>query len=205
MKRLGSRVVRWQDKLTRLFHQGPVELPMKPELKRLISRQHWCNIRLWHLEDQARREDVLDSVIASVKRKIDRENQQRNDAIEALDQWFLNDFAKRGWNSQGEVHSETLGAMIDRLSILSLKIYHVDEESKRRDASHSYRVESRKKLSVLKVQRRDLKLCFDALLEGIAEGRKQVKMYFQFKLYNDPQSNPALYKREKLKGKNLIF
>lgn len=191
--------MRWQDRLTSDYHEERAAVHEKEGLRRLIEQQHMCNVRLWHLEDQARRRDVPDKVIARIKRAIDKENQERNDLIEKMDAAVLHALATVGKNRKGELHSETLGSIIDRLSILSLKIYHVWEEAQRADADESYLRESRRKLRILRHQRRDLAAAYDKLLRDIWRGRRRVKVYYQFKLYNLPQSNPALYRKEKLR------
>lgn len=194
-----SSIIRWHDLLTHQWEKEKLNFQPGKTLKSLIQYQHLCNIRLWHLEDQARRKDVPDRTIAEVKRRIDQENQKRNDAIEKIDAVFISLLEQAGKNFKGELHSETLGSIIDRLSILSLKIYHVREEFMRQDADRAYKKENRKKWQILKVQRRDLGSCYDKLLQQIQKGKKRVKVYYQFKLYNLPQSNPAIYRKEKLR------
>lgn len=191
--------MRWQDKLTCDYHEERDAVHEREGLRRLIEQQHVCNVRLWHLEDQARRRDVPDRVIVGVKRAIDKENQRRNDLIEKIDASILHALETLGENRKGELHSETLGSIIDRLSILSLKIYHVWEETQRADAGELYLRESRRKLRVLREQRRDLAGAYDRLVADVRRGQRRVKVYYQFKLYNRPQSNPALYKKEALR------
>jgi len=155
-----------------------------------IERNHRCNCRLWSEEDQARRRDVGDSAIAANKRSIDGFNQQRNDAIEKVDEALL---ALLPPVEQGRLNSETAGAMVDRLSILALKVYHMRIQTERRDADAAHLETSRARLARLTEQRSVLAGCFDALLADCLAGRARFKVYRQFKMYNDPKFNPYLY------------
>jgi hypothetical protein len=155
-----------------------------------IERNHRCNCRLWSEEDQARRRDVGDSAIAANKRSIDAFNQQRNDAIEKIDETLL---ALLPAAEQGRLNSETAGAMVDRLSILSLKVFHMRLQTERRDADRAHLETSRARLARLSEQRSDLAGCFDALIADCLAGRARFKVYRQFKMYNDPKFNPYLY------------
>jgi hypothetical protein len=155
-----------------------------------IERNHRCNCRLWSEEDQARRRDVGDSAIAANKRSIDAFNQQRNDAIEKIDETLL---ALLPAAEQGRLNSETAGAMVDRLSILSLKVFHMRLQTERRDADRAHLETSRARLARLSEQRSDLAGCFDALIADCLAGRARFKVYRQFKMYNDPAFNPYLY------------
>jgi len=158
-----------------------------------IEANHRCNTQLWDEEDQARRRDVSDAAIAANKRAIDGFNQRRNDAVERIDEALLARLADvtpahDAWHS-----SETAGAMIDRLSILALKIFHMHEQTQRADASPEHVATCRDKLARLGLQRRDLGRCLDTLLARAAEGRAFWRVYRQFKMYNDPSLNPYLY------------
>ena len=172
--------------------EGPAPDPgsESSELWRVIGREHLVNIRLWHEEDQARRRDVDDATIAAVKRRIDGLNQARNDLVERIDEEIL---AAVGPAPDGvPLHSETPGAMIDRLSILALKVYHMGEESERADADEAHRAACRARRGVLEEQRADLAACLAELLDDLVAGRRRVRLYRQFKMYNDPATNPAL-------------
>jgi len=155
-----------------------------------IERNHRCNCHLWAEEDQARRRDVPDSAIAGNKRNIDGFNQRRNDAIEKIDESLL---ALLPVSDQARLNSETAGAMVDRLSILSLKVFHMRIQTERRDADEAHLETSRARLARLIEQRSDLAGCFDALLADCVAGRARFKVYRQFKMYNDPKFNPYLY------------
>ena len=194
----GRHVLSIFTRLTRKWHKiSPVcddSVQIEEELIRLI---HFYNFNLWHLEDEARRLDVTDAEIAKNKREIDRYNQLRNDSIENLDIHF--DTILRDNNikaGKGALcNSETPGSIIDRLSILSLKIYHMREESMRTDAEPGNRTLADKRLFVLQQQRRDLATALDQLLSDLSQGIKRHKIYHQFKMYNDPRFNPSLYKK----------
>lgn len=156
-----------------------------------IALNHRCNFRLWTEEDQARRRDVPDSAIAANKRNIDAINQRRNDAIEKMDEHLLALLPPA--DGAARLHSETAGSMIDRLSILALKIFHMRIQTERRDASEEHLETSRARLARLIEQRADLAGCFDALLADCLAGRARFQVYRQFKMYNDPAFNPYLY------------
>ncbi|HUL90765.1 MAG TPA: DUF4254 domain-containing protein [Burkholderiales bacterium] len=158
-----------------------------------MERNHRCNCRLWTEEDQARRRDVPDAAIAANKRNIDTFNQLRNDAIEKIDEFLLAELPAQGETTSTRLNSETAGAMVDRLSILALKIFHMRIQTERRDADKQHIETSRARLSRLTEQRADLAGCFDALLADCLAGRARFKVYRQFKMYNDPAFNPYLY------------
>jgi len=165
----------------------------------LVSTQHQVNFELWHQEDLARDPDVSDSNVARVKREIDVLNQRRNDLIEQLDQFLVNELSRENVNTtdQTELNSETPGSIIDRLSINALKIYHMDEEIQREDASEIHQKKCFGKLSVLQEQREDLSQCLDKLLVDLSTGKKRLKVYQQMKMYNDESLNPVLYWKDK--------
>ena len=159
----------------------------------LALAQHLMNFKLWHTEDQARRKDVGDDVIAKCKRTIDGFNQRRNDFMEKVDACVVNMCLPNMPDTATRYNTESLGAAIDRLSILSLKAYHMQEETDRKDASTEHIEKCRQKLAVLKEQRRDLFASVLELIDDYATGLKRPKVYYQFKMYNDPTLNPALY------------
>jgi hypothetical protein len=153
------------------------------------------NYLLWHEEDKARRTDVDDSAIATVKRAIDKLNQQRNDQIEKLDEAILIEIERITPVTPAEkINSETPGSIIDRISIMSLKVYHMDEDRHRSDIGEEHRLRSMSRLAVLKLQRFDLCRALEELLTDYVSGNKTMKLYKQFKMYNDPTLNPELYK-----------
>ncbi len=158
----------------------------------IIYTLHLFNYRLWHQEDIARRTDVHDTVITNVKRKIDKLNQARNDAIERIDDYLCRLVTTS--NPSLPMNSETPGSIIDRMSIISLKIYHMEEETKRKDMPFEHIKSTQAKFEILKEQLEDLKNCLGILLDEIFTGKKQLKVYRQFKMYNDPTLNPQLYR-----------
>jgi len=156
----------------------------------LVLAQHYCNFDQWNMEDEARRTDVADSSIVETKRAIDGSNQRRNDLIEQVDDWLLSRLDGIDLSS-AEQHSETAGQIIDRLSILALKIRHMSEAAEG-TSEPALAAECSQKLAVLRIQREDLARCLDRLVADFRAGRRFFKSYRQFKMYNDPRLNPAL-------------
>ena len=167
-------------------------------LYQLVTEQHHTNFELWHEEDKARDPDASDEITATVKRSIDRLNQKRNDEIEKIDEALLDELRQRSVRimADARLNSETPGSMIDRLSISALKIYHMDEETKREDASSEHQKNCEAKLMLLQEQRRDLGKCLMEFLEDLVFGRKTLKVYRQMKMYNDSSLNPVLYQKK---------
>lgn len=174
------------------------ETPPAPEpgvsLESLVIAQHFCNFSLWNHEDEARRRDVPDSYIAETKRAIDRWNQRRNDLIERIDTALLESFRDTDTGA-ARLNSETAGSIIDRCSILSLKIHHMGINAARKD-DPALAAECGQKLEVLRLQRQDLARCVVELLQDFHAGRRYFRQYRQYKAYNDPRLNPALYTRK---------
>jgi len=189
-----NEVVQWHVKASEPDYDETSDFPS------LVSRQHYVNFELWHQEDMARDPDAPDSKIAAVKRTIDVLNQLRNDMIEQMDQYLLDELQNKKikYTSETETNSETPGSIIDRLSINALKIYHMDEEIQRLDVTDEHRKKCSGKLSVLQDQRNDLKNSLEKLLADLSNGKKRLKVYQQMKMYNDENLNPVLYQ----KGKN---
>ena len=157
-----------------------------------VAANHRYNSLLWDEEDKARRQDVPDAEIAADKRMIDHYNQQRNDAVEAIDEALLAALAHVSPTRDARLNSETAGAMVDRLSILALKIFHMHEQTLRRDAGQDHVAACAAKLVRLHTQRADLAGCLESLLAEAEAGRSYFKVYRQFKMYNDPALNPYL-------------
>lgn len=185
-----------------LWHEedAPADLPERPGdgLVELVLRQHLKNFLLWHVEDRARRKDVDDSVITGCKREIDGLNQQRNDLMEQVDAWLVRAVAtfaaqKELSEESRRFNTETLGAALDRLSILSLKIFHMREQTGRVDVAAGHLESCRDKLTLLEAQHRDLSRSILELIDDYALGVKSPRVYFQCKMYNDPALNPELY------------
>jgi hypothetical protein len=163
-----------------------------------VCQQHQFNYLLWHEEDIARSPDVPDKQIAAVKRAIDRYNQQRNDWIEKIDEALTVSLASCGVlpRADARLNTETPGSAIDRLSIMSLRLYHLDEELAR-DADSVHHANVTEKLSRCRAQHADLSQSLVELLEDIFAGRKLLKVYRQMKMYNDPTLNPYLYRKRR--------
>jgi Protein of unknown function (DUF4254) len=155
---------------------------------------HRANFNLWHEEDKAREPEASDSQIAAIKRSIDKLNQTRNDLVEKMDRLLLTAAGEQ--NPMAPLHSETPGLILDRLSILALKIYHTEEETRRASASETHREKNISRLSLLQEQRSDLAACLDTLWNEILAGNRRFKLYRQMKMYNDPELNPVLYARK---------
>jgi hypothetical protein len=162
---------------------------------RLVSRQHRANFELWHIEDEARAPGATDAELAGVKRRVDGTNQRRNDLVEELDRALLSWLEARSLpNPAAELNSESPGLIVDRLSILALKIYHTREEAERADAPPGHTQRNLDRLAILEEQRADLALCLDALWRETLAGTRRFKLYRQLKMYNDPSLNPAIYR-----------
>lgn len=167
-----------------------------------ICQQHQFNFLLWHEEDIARSPDVSDQRIAGVKRAIDRYNQQRNDWIEKIDEAILSLLADEGVlpRNDARLNTETPGSAVDRLSVMSLRIYHFEEQLTRADADDRHRANVSERLARCRQQRTDLARSLTELLADIWSGRKLLKVYRQMKMYNDPTLNPYLYRSHRLAG-----
>jgi len=188
-----AEIVALQDRLTREWHRSP-DSAVDSRWPGLVARQHRANFDLWHIEDEARTPGASDAEIAEVKRRVDRTNQLRNDLVEELDRAIQTYLEVNGApNSSAPLHSESPGMMIDRLSILALKIYHTQEEAERRDAAPGHAERNSKRLEILVEQRTDLAECLDALWQETLTGTRRFKPCRQLKMYNDPALNPAIY------------
>lgn len=186
-----------QDDLTVRWHLEAIESwtpPADPFLS-LVAHQHLANFELWHTEDAARTPHATDADLARVKRRIDQTNQRRNDLSEQIDSALLAELSShRLPNPAAPLHSESPGLMIDRLSILSLKIFHTHEEVERPSAPSGHRERNQERLATLSEQRTDLEQCLIRLWEESLAGTRRFKLYRQLKMYNDPTLNPAVYK-----------
>jgi hypothetical protein len=192
-----EEIVSQQDRETRAWHQSAARATKTgsgTDWLSLVSGQHFANFELWHIEDEARVPGATNAEIASVKRRIDPVNQRRNDLSEGLDSALLAWLEPRSLpNPAAALHSETPGLIIDRLSILALKIYHTREEAERANAPPGHAQRNLDRLAILHEQRADLAACLDALWGEILAGTKRFKLYRQLKMYNDPSLNPAVY------------
>jgi hypothetical protein len=186
-------ILRLHDQSTLHGHDpaAPAPAPHSP-FEQLVLDQHQANFDLWHREDEARNPRSDDHAIAEVKHAIDRLNQRRNDLAEQIDRALLEAVTL---NPSAPLHSESPGLIIDRLSILALKIFHTGEEAHRSTPEHRDR--NQRRLAVLTEQRDDLATCLDALWTDAIAGRRRFKLYRQLKMYNDPSLNPVLYQEAK--------
>lgn len=150
------------------------------------------NTALWHEEDKARDPDADDSNIADVKRKIDKLNAMRVNKVEEIDKVL---YQSNRINNEAPINSETVASIIDRLSILALKKYHMEYEANRKDAPGELRNKCAQKLIMINGQLIDLTNAYDQLIEDIKSGSRRYALYGQFKMYNDPELNPAIYKK----------
>lgn len=191
-------IVLLQDGRTRLWHETPPEPSGRAAsagetVEALVEAQHAANFGLWHAEDEARRPSAGDAAIAAVKREIDRVNQVRNDTTERLDALLLASLRAAALGKCGEQHSETPAMMMDRLSILSLKLFHTREELDREGAPRGHRERNAERFATLQEQREDLARCLERLWAQVCAGERYFKQYRQLKMYNDPELNPILY------------
>ncbi len=162
-------------------------------LEYLLYRKCWIDAVQWHLEDIIRDPEIDPAEALSIKRWIDRSNQERTDMVEYIDSWFLDRFKDVKPAQDAKINTETPAWAVDRLSILALKIYHMQVEAQRTDASQEHLKKCSDKLAVLLQQRKDLTSAIGDLLDDIASGAKYMKVYKQMKMYNDPSLNPVLY------------
>ncbi len=184
-------ILRLHDLSTAHGHDPATAVPVASDsFAQLVLDQHQANFDLWHREDEARDPMVSDAVIAQVKHDIDRLNQLRNDLAEQIDLALLDSVEL---DPAAPLHSESPGLIVDRLSILALKIFHTEEQVHRSTQDHQDR--NRARLSVLNEQRDDLAACLDQLWAEVLGGTRRFKLYRQLKMYNDPALNPVLYSR----------
>lgn len=155
----------------------------------------WIDTVQWHFEDIIRDPNIDPIEALALKRRIDRSNQDRTDLVEQIDSYFRQKYSEVKVLPDARINTESPAWAIDRLSILALKIYHMREQAERQDASKEHKDTCTAKLNVLLEQQKDLGTAIDQLLEDIQEGRKYMKVYRQMKMYNDPSTNPVLYKK----------
>ena len=162
----------------------------------LLYEKNWIDTVQWHYEDIIRDPDIDPSEGMKLKRLIDSSNQNRTEMVEYIDSYFLNLYSNVNPKENAKVNTESPAWAIDRLSILILKIYHMEEESNRKDVSEDHRNNCQKKLNVLIEQREDLSESIDQLLIDLSTGIKKMRVYKQMKMYNDESLNPVLYKKD---------
>jgi len=176
------------------IHQ-PIQNPYPDtSLSHLLYKKNWIDTVQWHYEDIIRDPNINPEKGMDIKRKIDKSNQDRTEMVEYIDSYFLNKYSQIIPKDNASLNSESPAWALDRFSILVLKIYHMDEEYRREDASEDHKNSCKKKLDILLEQRKDLAEAIDALLNDISTGDKKMKVYKQMKMYNDESLNPILYK-----------
>ena len=164
-------------------------------LSHLLYKKNWIDTVQWHYEDIIRDPKINPDNGMDIKRKIDKSNQDRTEMVEYIDSYFLNKYSNVMPKENASINSESPAWALDRLSILVLKIYHMDEEYRRQGAGEEHKKSCKIKLDILIEQRKDLGDAIDLLLNDIATGEKKMKVYKQMKMYNDESLNPILYKK----------
>lgn len=175
----------------------PIENPyLEDSIEAVLYSKNWVDAVQWHLEDIIRDPNIDPVEALSLKRRIDKSNQVRTDMVEQLDSYLRDvQYVNVTPLPEATINTESPAWALDRLSILALKIWHMREETQRPDASEEHKAKCAAKLAVLLEQQKDLTLAIDALLDDIAAGHKYMKVYRQMKMYNDPATNPVLYKK----------
>ena len=175
-----------------------VDAPMNNpyELKTIeyyLYLKNWIDAVQWHFEDIIRDPQIEPNAALTLKRRIDKSNQDRTDLVELIDSYFLDKYKDVKPMAEATINTESPAWAIDRLSILALKIYHMQKEVERTDTTPEHHAQCKAKLDILLEQRKDLSTAIEQLLADIEAGRKYMKVYKQMKMYNDPALNPVLY------------
>lgn len=174
----------------------PINNPYESSsLEHLLYRKNWIDAVQWHLEDIIRDPEINPEEALKIKRWIDKSNQERTDMVEFVDSWFLNKYKEVSIKPNAKINTESPAWAIDRFSILSLKVYHMKEETERNNASAEHKEKSQQKLDVLLEQKQDLSTAIEELITDFENGDKKMKVYKQMKMYNDKDFNPVLYKK----------
>jgi hypothetical protein len=160
-----------------------------------LYQKCWIDTVQWHYEDIIRDPNIDAEEAVLLKRRIDKSNQDRTDLVEQIDSFFRSEYSGIKPLPNATINTESPAWAVDRLSILALKIYHMTEQTERKDADENHISKCKAKLEVLLEQQKDLSTAIDQLLEDIKAGRKYMKVYRQMKMYNDPATNPVLYKK----------
>jgi hypothetical protein len=173
--------------------QNPYELKT---IEYYLYLKNWIDTLQWHYEDIIRDPNINPVEALVLKRKIDKSNQDRTDLVELIDSYFLDKYKDVKQSDDAAINTESPAWAIDRLSILALKIYHMQQEVIRPDASDEHKAACQKKLDILLEQQKDLSSAIEQLINDIESGRKYMKVYKQMKMYNDPSLNPVLYEKK---------
>ncbi len=175
----------------------PIENPYtQGGLDHLLYSKNWIDTVQWHLEDIIRDPNIDPVEALKIKRRIDASNQERTDMVEYVDSYLIDKYKDIKPLEDARLNTETPAWAIDKLSILALKIYHMQQEADRMDVAEEHRAACQKKLDILLSQRVDLSTAIEELIEDIEAGRKYMKSYKQMKMYNDPSLNPVLYSKK---------
>ncbi|MBC7557138.1 MAG: DUF4254 domain-containing protein [Chryseobacterium sp.] len=166
-------------------------------LEQILYAKNWIDSVQWHLEDIIREDDINPDEALKLKRRIDASNQKRTDLVEFVDDWFFKKYQNIIPDLDAKINTETIAWAVDRLSILSLKVYHMKLEAERESASDEHRGKCKSKLNILLEQHEDLSQAIDQLLVDIESGTIKMKLYKQMKMYNDESLNPILYQKTK--------
>ena len=180
---------------------NPYNFKTEP-LRHLLYQKCWIDTVQWHCEDIVRLPHIEPTKALALKRKIDASNQRRTNVVEYIDSYFLDKYKGVKIKKNATHNSESPAWAIDRLSILALKIYHMQQEVCRDSASETHQKKCQEKLDILLMQQKDLSQAIDQLLEDIAEGNKYMTVYKQMKMYNDKELNPILYNKNNFNTKN---
>lgn len=174
----------------------PISNPYQSDtIEHSLYLKCWIDTVQWHFEDIIRDPNIDPAEALTLKRRIDRSNQDRTDLVEEIDAYFRQLYSHVKPLDDARLNTESPAWAVDRLSILALKIYHMKEQTERPEATEEHRQRCQQKLEVLLEQQVDLSTAIDQLLEDIAQGKKYMKVYRQMKMYNDPATNPVLYKK----------
>lgn len=194
IKELILKIVPLQQHWIVEWKENKVQLTQTDFLQ-LVEENHHFNFLLWNAEDEARRDDLGYEGVYRAKRAIDQYNQQRNNRMEAMDQWLFSEL-KPSTHTDCPIHSETPGMMIDRLSILSLKHYHMSLQRLRQDTDEAHRQACQEKALIIAEQRNQLNTCLQQFIQEIRQNTRTFRSYHQLKMYNDPSMHPHLHRHQ---------
>ena len=202
MKTFSEKAIAIFDKATADYHltndvNTPISNPHdEGTIENFLYEKNWIDVVQWHLEDIIRDPNIDPVEALKIKRTIDKSNQVRTDLVEQIDSYFLYLYKDVEPKETATINTESPAWALDRLSILVIKIYHMNEEATRKDADKEHLESCQLKLNVLLEQNKDLSIAIDELLEEIEQGNKFMKVYKQMKMYNDPALNPVLYAKK---------
>jgi hypothetical protein len=179
------------------FVDAPMKNRYSQNIDALLYHKNWIDTVQWHLEDIIRNPNIDPAEALKLKRRIDASNQERTDMVEKVDDYFMSQFQHVKLQPGARQNSETPAWLLDRMSILMLKIYHMQEQVNRKDVESDHIARCQAKLAVLAEQKVDMQVCFDDLMDDLSKGIRKMKLYRQMKMYNDASLNPVLYAAKK--------